>query len=197
MLLDLIHAAEEFIYIENQFASREEIAEALNQQLKRKPQLKVLVVSSYEPKGTMECEAYWAGRIDFKNIVENGVRPDRIRITHSSAQPGSGDAALKQVCDILVSQVRQTDIVGRLGGDEFGVILTHAGLADARQKADSLVERIDGLSVSGADPDAAPVQLGASCGVIEWTGQPSADLLIAEADEAMFRAKTARKSARV
>ncbi|RLT88379.1 MULTISPECIES: VTT domain-containing protein [unclassified Ketobacter] len=103
MLLDLIHAAEEFIYIENQFASREEIAEALNQQLKRKPQLKVLVVSSYEPKGTMECEAYWAGRIDFKNIVENGVRPDRIRITHSSAQPGSGDAALKRIHSKLMT----------------------------------------------------------------------------------------------
>jgi len=122
---------------------------------------------------------------------------DRFKEVNDRFGHAAGDAALKQVCDILVAQVRQTDIVGRLGGDEFGVILTHAGLADARQKADSLVERIDRLSVSGADPDAAPVQLGASCGVIEWTGQPSADLLIAEADEAMFRTKTARKSARV
>ena len=107
----------------------------------------------------------------------------------------AGDAALKQVCDILVSQVRQTDIIGRLGGDEFGIILTHAELADAREKADAFAHRIDRMSVSGADPADAPVRLGASCGVITWSGQASADRLIAEADEAMFRAKAARKSA--
>ena len=119
---------------------------------------------------------------------------DRFKQVNDRFGHAAGDAALKQVCDILVSQVRQTDIVGRLGGDE---IARTEWYREARQKADSLVERIDRLTVSGADPDAAPVQLGASCGVIEWAGQPSADLLIAEADEAMFRAKTARKSARV
>ncbi|WP_300391900.1 GGDEF domain-containing protein [Henriciella sp.] len=122
---------------------------------------------------------------------------DRFKDVNDRFGHAAGDAALKQVCDILVSQVRQTDIIGRLGGDEFGVILTHAEVEDARQKAETLTGRIDRLSVSGADPDAPPVRLGASCGVVEWTGQPSADLFIAEADESMFRAKAARKTGRV
>lgn len=84
MLLDLIAQAENFIYIENQFASREEIAEALNKQLKAKKNLRVLVVSSYCPKGTAECEAYWSGRIDFKKILHAGVAKGRVLMAYSS-----------------------------------------------------------------------------------------------------------------
>lgn len=119
---------------------------------------------------------------------------DRFKLVNDRFGHAAGDAALKQVCDILTSQVRQTDIVGRLGGDEFGIILTHAGLGDAREKAAAFSRRIDRLTVSGTDPEASPVRLGASCGVISWSGQASADMFIAEADEAMFRAKSARKS---
>lgn len=97
MLLDLIEQAEHFIYIENQFASREEIAEALNRRMKQKPELKVLIVSSYDPKGTMECEAYWAGRIDFKAILEQGLDSHRVVLTHSSMLDDQGERALKRV----------------------------------------------------------------------------------------------------
>lgn len=120
---------------------------------------------------------------------------DNFKLVNDRFGHGAGDAALCQVCDILLAQVRQTDIVGRLGGDEFGIILTHAGISDAEEKARALNQRIDRLSVSGNEPSGEPVRLGASCGVVAWTGQPSADLLIAEADEAMFRAKSKRKCA--
>ena len=92
-----IEQAEHFIYIENQFASREEIAEALNRRMKQKPELKVLIVSSYDPKGTMECEAYWAGRIDFKAILEQGLDSHRVVLTHSSMLDDQGERALKRV----------------------------------------------------------------------------------------------------
>src|SRR3546814_3521227 len=35
----------------------------------------------------------------------------------------AGDAVLKQICEILLRETRASDVVGRLGGDEFGVIL--------------------------------------------------------------------------
>ena len=122
---------------------------------------------------------------------------DNFKLVNDRFGHSAGDAALRQVCDILRSQVRETDILGRLGGDEFGIILTHAALSDARIKAKALNDRIDQLTVSGADVSAQPVRLGASCGVVAWDGQPSADLLISEADEAMFREKSARKTTRV
>nr|WP_136252788.1 VTT domain-containing protein [Ningiella ruwaisensis] len=97
MLLSLIEQAEEFVYIENQFANRGEIAEALNKRLKECPKLKVLIFSSYEPKGTVECEAYWAGRIDFKRILENGVDDGRVLMAYSSSTNADGLAGHKRV----------------------------------------------------------------------------------------------------
>lgn len=116
---------------------------------------------------------------------------DHFKVVNDTYGHAQGDETLKEVCDIILAQVRQTDIVGRLGGDEFGVIMTHAELADSQLKADRLVRRIERTKMG------REVSLGASCGVIAWSGQPSAASFIAEADEAMFRIKSARKSGRV
>ncbi|MGQ9427076.1 VTT domain-containing protein [Gilvimarinus sp. F26214L] len=97
MLLDLIARAERFIYLENQFASRQEIAEALNARLRACKGLRVLVVSSYRPKGTVECEAYWASRIDFKNILEQGVEKHRVQMLYSSAHDQEGNFGHKRI----------------------------------------------------------------------------------------------------
>ena len=96
MLLGLIEQARDFIYIENQFLTREEIAEALNKQLKACPSLNVLIVSSYSPKSTVECEAYWSSRIDFKDILENGVDKNRVRMVCSLLKNEDGEFAHKR-----------------------------------------------------------------------------------------------------
>ena len=122
---------------------------------------------------------------------------DRFKLVNDRFGHAAGDEALRQVCAIIRAHFRQTDIVGRLGGDEFGIILTHAELADARLKAEQLTERLDRLRFSGPQGSPGePVSLGASCGVVAWTGQADTSLLISEADEAMFRAKSARKRGR-
>jgi GGDEF domain-containing protein len=54
----------------------------------------------------------------------------------------AGDAAILKVAKILASNVRESDIVGRLGGDEFGVMLSHADEDAARSKAEFLAESI-------------------------------------------------------
>jgi uncharacterized membrane protein YdjX (TVP38/TMEM64 family) len=97
MLLDLIGEAESVIYIENQFTTRQEIAEALNKQLKLKPNLSVIIVSSYEPKGKFECEAFWASRIEFKAILEKGIDSERVKLTYSSIEDMQGRKAYKRI----------------------------------------------------------------------------------------------------
>ena len=47
----------------------------------------------------------------------------------------AGDAALEQVANLITDHVRETDAVGRLGGDEFGIVLTLTPESAARQKA--------------------------------------------------------------
>ena len=109
----------------------------------------------------------------------------------------TGDAVLLKVSEILHGLTRDTDIVGRLGGDEFGIVLSQATLADSEQKAAQLTERIDALTVRGPDDGPAPeLRIGASCGVVSWQPGEDAQHLIARADQAMFAQKANRKGGR-
>jgi diguanylate cyclase (GGDEF)-like protein len=56
----------------------------------------------------------------------------------------AGDAVLIHIAAVLRSNVRTSDIVGRLGGDEFGVLLTRANAAHAENKAHDLAQLIAG-----------------------------------------------------
>lgn len=110
-----------------------------------------------------------------------------------------GDDVIRYVAGLLVSHLRQTDIVGRLGGDEFGIALTHAGYAQAIQKATLLAGIIDDLQVRGQSaPDTAEtvIELGVSCGVVQWQAGIKAETLVAQADEAMFLTKSKRRAGR-
>ncbi len=119
---------------------------------------------------------------------------DRFKQINDRFGHATGDNVLKQVADTLLANIRQTDILGRLGGDEFGIALTHAEFADSQIKADQLTGLIDGMLVRDAsDAATEPVRLGASCGVVEWRKGVGAPALIAEADETMFRVKAARR----
>ncbi|MEZ5986808.1 MAG: GGDEF domain-containing protein [Hyphomonas sp.] len=109
----------------------------------------------------------------------------------------TGDAVLLKVSEILLSVTRDTDIVGRLGGDEFGLVLSQASLDDSERKATQLSDRIDALTVRGTED--APTQglrIGASCGVVAWQPGEDAQHLIARADQAMFAQKSNRKAGR-
>lgn len=109
----------------------------------------------------------------------------------------TGDAVLLKVSEILLAVTRDTDIVGRLGGDEFGIVLSQATLTDSERKAEQLSERIDALTVRG--PDEGKMQglrIGASCGVVAWQPGEDAQHLIARGDQAMFAHKSHRKSGR-
>lgn len=109
----------------------------------------------------------------------------------------AGDDVLLRISSILLQNTRETDIVGRLGGDEFGVVLSQASLSDSQRKAEQLAGLIDGLLVRDeSDPAGDAVRVGASCGVVEWQGGQDAGQLIAYADQAMFAEKARRKGGR-
>lgn len=108
----------------------------------------------------------------------------------------AGDDVLLKVTGILLERTRETDIIGRLGGDEFGVVLAHATYEDTLSKAAQLAGAIDALEVCDeASPSTPAVRIGASCGVVEWRTGQSAATLVARADQAMFAEKSRRKAA--
>lgn len=78
LYIDMINRAERFIYMENQFLVHKGIAHALNQRLREKPLLRVLMVSCYDPRGQMEKKAMWHGRVLFRDIIESGGVAERV-----------------------------------------------------------------------------------------------------------------------
>lgn len=122
---------------------------------------------------------------------------DRFKQINDQFGHATGDTVIQHVAQTLTDNVRQSDIVGRLGGDEFGIVLTHADLVDAQAKALSLEAIIGSLTVRDAEEEELEsVQLGASCGAVLWQRGRDAGSLIAEADETMFRRKNEKKRAR-
>lgn len=98
----------------------------------------------------------------------------------------AGDAVLSHFADTLLSQTRDSDVVGRLGGDEFGVLLSHATVEQGRKKADILAEKLK------AQPtlwQGKPIPTAFSYGAFELQGGDTADLAMARADEAMYAHK--------
>lgn len=119
---------------------------------------------------------------------------DRFKLVNDRFGHATGDRVLLHVAQIILENVRQTDIPGRLGGDEFALLLPHAEYADARRKAIDLEQALSGLIVrDSADKTIDPVHVGASCGTVAWRRGLSAEGLIDQADERMFIAKTRRK----
>ncbi len=97
-----------------------------------------------------------------------------------------GDAVLAHFAQVLLSHVRDSDVVGRLGGDEFGVILSHATQAQAHKKAASLA---DSLTAEPAHYRGKTIAVLFSYGAFELIPGESADSAIARADEAMYAHK--------
>jgi diguanylate cyclase (GGDEF)-like protein len=106
-----------------------------------------------------------------------------INDTHGHA---AGDAVLKRVCEVLLRDTRASDVVGRLGGDEFGVILAQSGLDVAADKAGLLAAAIAAEEVVW---EGTPLHVSVAYGAHALSdGQPADDALKA-ADRAMYANK--------
>lgn len=99
----------------------------------------------------------------------------------------TGDAALKAVADALRTGLREVDLLARLGGEEFGILLPSTKLPDAVSLAKRLLESIERLAV---EVRGEKLSLTACLGVAERGGKgDSLEDLMREADKAMYRAK--------
>jgi diguanylate cyclase (GGDEF)-like protein len=116
------------------------------------------------------------------------VDVDGLKIINDSFGHQAGDQALIQVAQQLKAGVRRCDIVGRLGGDEFGILLEQADEPSARETALRLREQIAACEFLH-DGDALP--LSVAIGVAMIDGQASSAEVMAAADEEMYRRKAA------
>jgi diguanylate cyclase (GGDEF)-like protein len=98
----------------------------------------------------------------------------------------AGDRVLQSVGGVLASASRATDVVGRLGGEEFGMLLVDADLAQARETAERLRQTLENAVVAN-DP---PIQVTASFGIAMLDADAlSFEAWLAKADRALYEAK--------
>ena len=101
----------------------------------------------------------------------------------------AGDAVLIAVAERLLAQVREADVVGRIGGDEFAVLLQHADLEAATAKAQALSLRASGAPVSF---EGVEIAVKLTFGVRQIDAVDSAEQALSEADAAMYLRKPPR-----
>jgi diguanylate cyclase (GGDEF)-like protein len=100
-----------------------------------------------------------------------------------------GDKVLKAFCKIAADNIRSSDILARVGGDEFAILFREAGLAEGKE----IMERI-GASLSQLS-DAMKCTPQLSVGIANFITPPSsANTIMAEADKLMYEAKKQGKN---
>jgi diguanylate cyclase (GGDEF)-like protein len=121
---------------------------------------------------------------------------DHFKAVNDSFGHLAGDKALREVARTLTVFVREYDLVGRFGGEEFALLLPQAKAADAHRIAERIRTHVGAMPIDvHDDPNAEPVRLSISIGVAalgaRWNGGTADQLtdLLAAADGALYHAK--------
>ncbi len=103
----------------------------------------------------------------------------------------AGDKVLAEVACAIVDRVRNSDLVGRYGGDEFIVFLPEVDPGFLEKVAEDIRRRIAVKTINGI---AVTASLGASHGVVKGEVEKEIPLLVSMADRRMYRAKRSGKN---
>jgi diguanylate cyclase (GGDEF)-like protein/PAS domain S-box-containing protein len=112
---------------------------------------------------------------------------DRFKAVNDTCGHMAGDGMLREVAALIKETVRDSDTVGRLGGDEFGLLLVGCPLDKARQIADDVVRKISDYRFVWKDKI---FNVGISVGLIEMSRESGApEEMMSAADSACYVAK--------
>ena len=112
---------------------------------------------------------------------------DRFKLVNDTSGHVAGDGMLREVAKLLRDAVRDSDTVGRLGGDEFGLLLIGCPLDKARQIADDLTRAVGEYRFVWKD---RIFNIGVSVGLVEISRESGTlEELLAAADTACYVAK--------
>jgi diguanylate cyclase (GGDEF)-like protein/PAS domain S-box-containing protein len=117
---------------------------------------------------------------------------DHFKLVNDTLGHSAGDGLISTVSEILRKRLRSSDVLGRMGGDEFAVVLPQVGREEACRVGELLLEEIrEDAGISGTS---GRKRVTASIGISLFdggTGGASAQELLSEADIAMYDAKEA------
>lgn len=116
---------------------------------------------------------------------------DRFKSINDEHGHQAGDQVLQHVAQVLRGTIREMDLLARIGGDEFAVLLPDSNLAEAALAADRLRRQVEGLR---APVDGHSLSLTISLGVAEVLPADNEESVVSRADEALYAAKKAGRN---
>jgi diguanylate cyclase (GGDEF)-like protein len=127
--------------------------------------------------------ARYGGRGAVMVIDIDGLKEVNDRLGHQA-----GDTLIRRVAEILRERVRATDIVARLSGDEFAVLMPQSDTAGALQLGEDLRAQVaEGMPLN-SEIDVASISVGIT--MFGGQGSAGAEAVLVAADQAMYQAKS-------
>jgi diguanylate cyclase len=114
------------------------------------------------------------------------VDADHFKTINDRYGHAGGDEALKLIAAAIRSAVRPTDLVGRVGGEEFAVLLPHADASVARQVAERIRQAVGAIVFR---PNEISSPLSVSLGATVFAGPAPFEDIFKAADRLLYRAK--------
>ncbi len=112
---------------------------------------------------------------------------DQFKVVNDTCGHIAGDDLLRQLSSRLQTKVRETDVLARIGGDEFGVLLDHCPIADARRIASEFCLAVQNFHYVW---EGKSFDVGVSIGIVEVTGEEqNVTEAMSAADVACYTAK--------
>jgi diguanylate cyclase (GGDEF)-like protein len=115
---------------------------------------------------------------------------DNFKEVNDSLGHHAGDTVIKSVAELLLEELRETDVLGRLGGDELAVLLPYAGTDEARGVAGKLVATVRSHRVAFKG-EQLRVTTSVGVALISHLRTQTAEELMIQADIAVYEAKAA------
>lgn len=130
-------------------------------------------------------------RLDQSQHALGYIDLDGFKAVNDTFGHSAGDALLRELGRALGAQVRHRDTLGRVGGDEFGLLLEHCPPKRARRRIAALMRAVSTLTFQW---DGQPVRIAASAGLVEVNANSgTAEHLLRDADAACYSAKRHRR----
>lgn len=112
---------------------------------------------------------------------------DRFKAINDNYGHAQGDEVIKSVVESCQQCVRETDLLGRIGGDEFVIVAPECERSKALKITQRLRDRVKSLNLTL--PDGKPVTLTLSIGLAVYNGEESFDQILARAGRALYKVK--------
>ena len=141
-------------------------------------------------KQLLETELFRAHRADTE-VTFAMLDIDHFKVVNDTYGHSTGDTVIKLLSSILTHRLRHGDVVGRLGGEEFGVILPGTSVDQAHTVMEAVRVGFEEISQNVAGSD-APITL--SCGIAAFPQCESAVELCEAADLALYEGKHAGRN---